>query len=97
MRVLVPTQNLARYQAPSHGITIQVTLERLAALCEVDTAGAEADSTWGEAYPTIRQLQLRSGPAASRRGFWRSPHGRLFGRTVGAPGMTTLCGVAVRV
>jgi signal-transduction protein with cAMP-binding, CBS, and nucleotidyltransferase domain len=93
--VPVPIQNLARYQAPSHGITIQVTLERLAAVCEVDVAGVEADNTWREAYLTIKQLQLRSGPAASRRGFWRSPHGRLFRREVGAPGMTTLCGVAV--
>ena len=56
---LLPIQNLARYHALARGITIQATLDRLAAVCDVDAEGAEADRTLREAYLTIKHLQLQ--------------------------------------
>ena len=65
---LLPIQNLARYHALARGITIQATLERLAAVCEVDAEGAECDRTLREAYLTIKQLQLQHHAEAVRAG-----------------------------
>jgi CBS domain-containing protein len=65
---LVPIQNLARYHALARGITIQATLERLAAVCEVDAEGAEADRTLREAYLTVKQVQLQHHAEAVREG-----------------------------
>jgi CBS domain-containing protein len=65
---LLPIQDLARYHALARGITIQATLERLAAVCEVDAEGAECDRTLREAYLTIKQLQLEHHAAAVREG-----------------------------
>ena len=65
---LLPIQNLARYHALARGITIQATLDRLAAVCEVDAEGAECDRTLREAYLTIKQLQLEHHAAAVREG-----------------------------
>lgn len=63
---LLPVQNLARYHALARGITIQATLERLAAVCDVDAEGAEADRTLREAYLSIKQLQLQHHAEAVR-------------------------------
>jgi CBS domain-containing protein len=63
---LLPIQNLARYHALARGITIQATLERLAAVCELDAEGAECDRTLREAYLTIKQLQLEHHAEAVR-------------------------------
>ena len=63
---LLPIQNLARYHALKRGITSQATLERLAAVCDVDAEGAEADRTLREAYLTIKQLQLQHHAEAVR-------------------------------
>ncbi|MGE5530933.1 MAG: putative nucleotidyltransferase substrate binding domain-containing protein, partial [Bacteroidota bacterium] len=63
-----PIQNLARYHALKRGITIQGTLERLAAVCDVDAEGAEADRTLREAYLTIKLLQLQHHAEAVREG-----------------------------
>jgi CBS domain-containing protein len=65
---LLPIQNLARYHALSRGITIQATLERLAAVCNLDAEGAETDRTLREAYLTIKQLQLQHHAEAVRAG-----------------------------
>ncbi len=65
---LLPIQNLARYHALARGITIQSTLERLAAVCEVDAEGAECDRTLREAYLTLKQLQLEHHAGAVREG-----------------------------
>jgi CBS domain-containing protein len=65
---LVPVQNLARYHALARGITIQATLERLAAICKVDDEGAECDRTLREAYLTLKQLQLEHHADAVREG-----------------------------
>ena len=65
---LLPIQNLARYHALARGITIQATLERLAAVCELDAEGAECDRTLREAYLTIKQLQLEHHAEAARAG-----------------------------
>ena len=65
---LVPIQNLARYHALAHGITIQATLDRLAAICKVDAEGAECDRTLREAYLTLKQLQLEHHAEAVRAG-----------------------------
>ncbi len=65
---LLPIQNLARYHALARGVTIQATLERLAAVCDVDAEGAEADRTLREAYLTIKHLQLEHQAAAVRAG-----------------------------
>jgi CBS domain-containing protein len=65
---LVPIQNLARYHALAHGITIQATLDRLAAICKVDAAGAECDRTLREAYLTLKQQQLEHHAEAVRAG-----------------------------
>ena len=65
---LVPIQNLARYHALAHGITIQATLDRLAAICKVDAQGAECDRTLREAYLTLKQLQLEHHAEAVRAG-----------------------------
>jgi CBS domain-containing protein len=65
---LLPIQNLARYHALARGITIQATLERLAAVCELDAEGAECDRTLREAYLTIKQLQLEHHAEAVRAG-----------------------------
>jgi CBS domain-containing protein len=65
---LLPIQNLARYHALSRGITIQGTLERLAAVCDVDADGAEADRTLREAYLTAKSLQLQHHAEAVREG-----------------------------
>jgi CBS domain-containing protein len=63
---LLPIQNIARYHALARGITIQATLERLAAVCKIDAGGAECDRTLHEAYLTIKQLQLEHHAAAVR-------------------------------
>ena len=47
----MPIQNLARYHALARGITIQATLERLAAVCDSDAEGAECDRTLREVVP----------------------------------------------
>ena len=65
---LLPIQNLARYQALSRGITIQATLERLAAVCDLDAEGAECVRTLRESYLTIKQLQLEHHADAVRAG-----------------------------
>ena len=65
---LLPIQNLARYHALARGITIQATLERLAAVCEVDAEGAECDRTLREAYLSLKQLQLEHHAEAVRAG-----------------------------
>ena len=63
---LLPIQNLARYHALARGITIQATLERLAAVCEVDAEAADCDRTLREAYLTTKQLQLEHHAEAVR-------------------------------
>ena len=65
---LLPIQNLARYHALARGITIQATLDRLAAICKIDAEGAECDRTLREAYLTLKQLQLEHHAAAVREG-----------------------------
>jgi CBS domain-containing protein len=55
---LLPVQNMARHHAFAHGITIQSTVERLAAVCEVDAEAAECDRTLRESYLDLQQLQL---------------------------------------
>jgi CBS domain-containing protein len=63
---LLPIQNMARYHALARGVTIQATLERLAAVCDLDPDGAECDRTLREAYLTIKQLQLQHHAEAVR-------------------------------
>ena len=65
---LVPVQNLARHHALARGITIQATLDRLAALCALDAQGTECDRTLREAYITLKQLQLEHHAEAVRVG-----------------------------
>ena len=65
---LLPIQNLARYHALERRITIQATLERLAAICKIDAEGAECDRTLREAYLTLKQLQLEHHAGAVREG-----------------------------
>jgi len=65
---LLPIQNMARYHALARGITIQATLERLAAVCDLDAEGAECDRTLREAYLTIKALQLQHHAEAVRAG-----------------------------
>ncbi len=65
---LLPIQNLARYHALERRITIQATLERLAAICKIDAEGAECDRTLREAYLTLKQLQLEHHAVAVREG-----------------------------
>jgi len=65
---LLPIQNLARYHALARGITIQATLERLAAVCDLDAESAECDRTLRESYLTIKQLQLEHHAEAVRAG-----------------------------
>ena len=65
---LLPIQNLARYQALSRGITIQATLDRLAAVGDLDADAAELGRTLREAYLTIKQLQLQHHADAVRAG-----------------------------
>ena len=65
---LLPIQNLARYQAFAHGITIQSTLERLAAVCEVDAEGAGAVCTLREAYLSMKDVQFQHHADAVRAG-----------------------------
>jgi CBS domain-containing protein len=65
---LLPIQNLARYHALARGITIQATLERLAAVCDLDAEGAEADRTLREAYLILKQIQLQHHVEAVREG-----------------------------
>jgi signal-transduction protein with cAMP-binding, CBS, and nucleotidyltransferase domain len=77
---LLPIQNLARYHALARGITIQATLERLAAVCEVDAEGAECDRTLREAYLSMKQLQLEHHAEAVRAG--RKPDNTIDTRTL---------------
>ena len=65
---LLPIQNMARYHALARGITIQATLERLAAVCDLDAEGAECDRALRESYLTIKQLQLQHHAEAVRAG-----------------------------
>ena len=65
---LLPIQNMARYHALAHGVTIQATLERLAAVCDLDAGSAECDRTLRESYLTIKQLQLQHHAEAVRAG-----------------------------
>jgi len=77
---LLPIQNMARYHALARGITIQATLDRLAAVCDLDAAGAECDRTLREAYLTIKQLQLEHHAEAVRGG--RAPDNTIDTRTL---------------
>jgi CBS domain-containing protein len=65
---LLPIQNLARYHALSRGITVQATVDRLAAVCDVDNEGTEADRLLREAYLTVKHLQLQHHADAVREG-----------------------------
>ena len=65
---LLPIQNMARYHALARGVTIQTTLERLAAVCDLDAESAECDRTLRESYLTIKQLQLQHHAEAVRCG-----------------------------
>ncbi len=65
---LLPIQNLARYHALSRGITIQATLDRLAAVCDLDADDAGCCRTLREAYLTVKQLQLQHHADAVREG-----------------------------
>jgi len=65
---LLPIQNMARYRALARGITTQATLDRLAAVCELDSEGADCDRTLREAYLTIKQLQLEHHAEVVRAG-----------------------------
>jgi CBS domain-containing protein len=77
---LLPIQNLARYHALARGITIQATLDRLAAICDLDAEGAACDRTLREAYLTIKQLQLQHHAEAVRAG--RPPDNTIDSRTL---------------
>jgi CBS domain-containing protein len=65
---LLPIQNVARYHALARGITIQATLERLAAACEFDAENAGAERTLREAYLAAKQVQLEHHAEAVRAG-----------------------------
>ena len=65
---LLPIQNMARYHALARGITIQATLERLAAVCDLDAEGAECDRTLRESYVSLKLLQLQHHAEAVRAG-----------------------------
>jgi CBS domain-containing protein len=65
---LLPIQNQARYQALARGVTIQATLDRLAAVCDLDAESAECGRTLREAYLTVKQLQLEHHADAVREG-----------------------------
>ena len=65
---LLPVQNMARYHAFARGITIQSTLERLAAVCEVDAEAAECDRTLRESYLSMKELQMEHHAEAVRAG-----------------------------
>jgi CBS domain-containing protein len=65
---LLPIQNLARYHALSRGITIQPTLERLAALSAVDAGAADTYLSLREAYLTMKAVQLDHHAEAVRGG-----------------------------
>jgi CBS domain-containing protein len=65
---LLPIQNMARFEALSRGITIQATLDRLAAVCDLDGDGADCGRTLREAYLTVKQLQLQHHADAIRQG-----------------------------
>jgi CBS domain-containing protein len=55
---LVPIQNLARYQAFARGIVLQGTLERLSAVCEMDSETSACETTLREAFVNVTQIQL---------------------------------------
>ena len=65
---LLPIQNLARYHALSRGITIQATLDRLAAMRDLDADSADCGRTLRESYLIIKQLQLEHHAEAVREG-----------------------------
>ena len=65
---LLPIQNLARYYALAHGVTTQSTLERLAALCDVDVEGAQGHRLLRESYLDVKVLQLQHHAEAVRAG-----------------------------
>jgi CBS domain-containing protein len=77
---LLPIQSMARYHALARGITIQATLDRLAAVCDLDAQNAECDRTLREAYLTIKQLQLEHHAEAVRAG--RAPDNTIDTRTL---------------
>ncbi len=77
---LLPIQNMARYHALARGITIQATLERLAAVCDLDAEGAECDRTLRESYLSLKQLQLQHHAEAVRAG--RKPDNTIETRTL---------------
>ena len=77
---LLPIQNMARYHALARGVTIQATLDRLAAVCDLDATAAECDRTLREAYLTIKQLQLEHHAEAVRAG--RPPGNTIDTRTL---------------
>ena len=69
---LLPIQNLARYHAFARGITIQPTLERIAAVCKIDAEGAGAAfCALREAYLSMKDVQFQHHADAVRAG--RSP------------------------
>ena len=65
---LLPIQNMARYHALARGITIQATLERLAAVCDLDAEGAECDRTLRESYLTMNSCSCSTTPRPCARG-----------------------------
>jgi CBS domain-containing protein len=65
---LIPIQNLARYQALARGVVLQGTLERLSAVCELDSETAECEQTLRETFVTMTQLQLDHHARAVRGG-----------------------------
>ena len=77
---LLPIQNMARYQALVRGITIQATLERLAAVCDLDAEGAECNRTLRESYLSLKQMQLEHHAEAVRAG--RKPDNTIETRTL---------------
>ena len=71
---------MARYQALARGITIQATLERLAAVCDSDAEGAECNRTLRESYLSLKQMQLEHHAEAVRAG--RKPDNTIETRTL---------------
>ncbi len=65
---LVPVQNLARYYAFDKGVTAQTTLERLAAVDEIQGQDDENPRSLREAFTGLSHMQLRHHANAIRNG-----------------------------
>jgi CBS domain-containing protein len=65
---LVPIQNLARYQAVARGIVLQGTLERLSAVCDLDSEAQDCEATLREAFVNVTRTQLEHHARAVRAG-----------------------------